>query len=452
MAARLVKASPKMEARAATLDLLYLASMIRPPSSINDAIVRRGELSAYEKQLKQFRKTAETVLTATKKEEVVNQKKEKAENASKASMLSKISTVVIPSTIAAFTSAFSFMATTVVRVCAFAMSMVWTMVAGTISFLLANPAVAIAVGLIGVAYGGYKYFQYKTGKEDPNVPQLTVNQPTGARPSTATTTKPEQVSAKPLSTVTTDVPKSVKKAVVGGDVKSAIHKASQVVGVPVSLLTAMAGVESAFRTDAGASTSSAKGLFQFINSTWVGVLAKYGDKYGVPKDASRFDPTYSAIMAAAMMKHEGYPAAKAAVSNPSMTDIYLTHFLGPTGGRKFIFAYMANPDAYGTSAVNEAQANANYNIFFDKVTGNPRTLRQIYDMFAKKLGTWLAKGEDIVGAPSVVATAPQTNTQTQQQVALADAPLQGGASVNPSPDYVKRGKQILKVENGLSSA
>ena len=54
-----------------------------------------------------------------------------------------------------------------------------------------------------------------------------------------------------------------------------------------SLLMAVADKELSFATEAKAQTSSAEGLFQFIESTWLGVVYEFGAKYGLEKELAR---------------------------------------------------------------------------------------------------------------------------------------------------------------------
>lgn len=215
----------------------------------------------------------------------------------------------------------------------------------------------------------------------------------------------------------------------------------------MSLLTALAGVESSFGTNTTASTSSAKGLFQFIKGTWKAVLSKYGTKYGVPADADPYDVKYSAIMAAAMIRHEGYPAVAKVVKSPSITDIYLTHFMGPAGGSAFVRGYLKNPDAEATTLANDAQVKANQTIFYAQ--GKARTARQVYDMFAAKLGAQVAKGESIIAhaeqqQTTVTAKAPQKEQQQVAQAPQSQVPV-GTPTAPRESEIIKQGNQRVRV-------
>src|SRR3546814_1987545 len=64
---------------------------------------------------------------------------------------------------------------------------------------------------------------------------------------------------------------------------STLKQASSSTGVDFAYLVAQAGQESGFRPDAQASGSSARGLFQFIDSTWLQMVRDHGAKYGLTR-------------------------------------------------------------------------------------------------------------------------------------------------------------------------
>ena len=62
----------------------------------------------------------------------------------------------------------------------------------------------------------------------------------------------------------------------GGRVQNAIASASASTGVDFQYLYKQAGIESGYNANAQASTSSASGLYQFTNQTWLGVIKAHG--------------------------------------------------------------------------------------------------------------------------------------------------------------------------------
>src|SRR5665213_3892023 len=70
-----------------------------------------------------------------------------------------------------------------------------------------------------------------------------------------------------------------------GVVEAAIERASQATGVDFSFLLGTAKRESGYNPSAHARTSSAAGLFQFVDQTWLATLKKHGSKYGYARYA-----------------------------------------------------------------------------------------------------------------------------------------------------------------------
>ena len=80
--------------------------------------------------------------------------------------------------------------------------------------------------------------------------------------------------------------------VAGKDIFNAIENASRTTGVDFGYLLEQAQAESNFDADVKAKTSSATGLFQFIENTWLETVAKHGYKHGLGKYGQEisFDP------------------------------------------------------------------------------------------------------------------------------------------------------------------
>src|SRR3954471_20056921 len=70
-----------------------------------------------------------------------------------------------------------------------------------------------------------------------------------------------------------------------GVVEAAIQRASQATGVDFSFLMKTANRESGMNPGAKAGSSSASGLFQFVEQTWLSTLKQHGSKYGYARYA-----------------------------------------------------------------------------------------------------------------------------------------------------------------------
>lgn len=159
---------------------------------------------------------------------------------------------------------------------------------------------------------------------------------------------------------------------------------SEMTGVPVELLNIFCAIESGFNYLAKAPTSSATGWFQFIDSTWDSMLAKYGSKFGIPPDNNerslRLDPRINALMGAMFLK-DNYEFLQSALGRePTDVDLYIAHFMGPNGAR----AFLTRDQNTIAAEVFPKQAASNRTIFYNK-DGSPRTLGEIYALFEKKV-------------------------------------------------------------------
>ena len=151
-------------------------------------------------------------------------------------------------------------------------------------------------------------------------------------------------------------------------------------------LMALADKKSSLLPDNKARTSSAEGLFQFIETTWLEVLRRYGPKHGhaaeaeaiqivesrpVVSDAKQREailgfrryPYLSALMAGEMANtHREILAGKTA-RDPSFAELYMAHFLGVQGARRFVELLSDKPERRASGAVPRA-AKANRPLFY----------------------------------------------------------------------------------------
>ncbi len=221
------------------------------------------------------------------------------------------------------------------------------------------------------------------------------------------------------------------------DVQTAIANASRRTGVDFTYLLGQAQVESGMRPDARAPTSSASGLYQFIEQSWLAVVKQHGEEHGLGWAADsirqtsggryvvadgatrqaildlRNDPQTAALMAAEHAADNKESLEGSLGRSVTGTDLYMAHFLGLGGARNFLTAMDASPDRSG-AAMFPAAARANRNIFYTP-NGQPRTLAQIYSGFSDKLD----RGVAAVGG-SGSASAP---------FAMPSEQLAGGGSV-----------------------
>ncbi len=219
-------------------------------------------------------------------------------------------------------------------------------------------------------------------------------------------------------------------------VVNAIKTASAKTGVSFSYLMEKAAAESSFNPNAKAKTSSATGLFQFIESTWMDMVEKHGDKYGVDADKSsrqellnmRKNPTIASFMAAEFASDNKAHLEQTVGGNIGETELYFAHFMGAGGASAFLSQLKENPMSVGADLFPKA-ANANRNVFYDRQTGEPKTLQAIYDRFDKKF----TDGGD---APVSLAHKP-----TENAGAIQESVKRGYQHIPPSL------KQPIEIQN-----
>ena len=239
----------------------------------------------------------------------------------------------------------------------------------------------------------------------------------------------------------------------GNRVTNAIAMASRRTGVDFSYLLGQAKVESSLNPTARAATSSATGLYQFIDQSWLAVVNKHGSEYGLGWAADAIKQSGGRYFVADpdlrqqildLRKHPetaSVMAAEHAADNKAYlesrlgreaqpVDLYLAHFLGVGGAAKFLSVHDANPGATAASLFPSA-ARANRSIFYDK-SGDARSFAEIRDRFAAKL----QKGSDSLGGP----------------VQYADASLPDGAKTVQPADYVRIETQRLSDQPDVTVA
>jgi hypothetical protein len=224
-------------------------------------------------------------------------------------------------------------------------------------------------------------------------------------------------------------------------VHAAIRRASEATGVNFSLLVETARRESALNPNARAGTSSATGLFQFIESTWLDMVRRFGANHGMAAQAAalrngadaatrrdilalRSDPELSARMAGELTRENAETLRAALGRAPSAGELYAAHVMGSRGALRLIEA-AANgaPDA---AALFPREAAANRGLFY--ANGAPRsaqTLLQRLDLEASASMNERAKPSN-----NAREAAPLSPALAQALFAMALLPLLRGGDAD----------------------
>lgn len=201
-------------------------------------------------------------------------------------------------------------------------------------------------------------------------------------------------------------------------VETIVH-AAYLTGVDPRLLMAIADKESSFMVSARAQTSTARGLFQFIDSTWLRAMRDYGPRFGLHREASlvefrengptiadekerervlglRNDPFLSTLLAASMLRAEQEKLAGRLGRPISDAEVYLVHFLGPMGAQKFLSVLADKPKTLAANLLPQA-AKANKPIFFATKKRKPQSLSvaQVHEKIGTSLERRLVRYRDL---------------------------------------------------------
>src|ERR1700694_4874007 len=200
-------------------------------------------------------------------------------------------------------------------------------------------------------------------------------------------------------------------AAAGGDpshvrIAGAIKQAANTTGTSFQYLLATAKMESNFNSRASASTSSARGLYQFIDQTWLGTVKEAGAplRYGKYADAItkspsggysvsdprartaimklRDDPAAASSMAAVLTQSNSFKLTGKIGRRPTDGELYMAHFMGVGGAAKLISNAEDNPNAAGALLFPTA-APANRPIFYDH-SGRARSVSEVYSVLSTR--------------------------------------------------------------------
>ena len=185
----------------------------------------------------------------------------------------------------------------------------------------------------------------------------------------------------------------------------AISSAASRTGVDFSYLLANARAESGLDPDARAATSSASGLFQFTDATWLATVTRHGGQHGLAWAAAalkagasgavkqtilslRHNAEAAATMAAEFTRDNAATLEGALGRAAGGSDLYLAAFFGAGGAIRFLKTMAAAPDMPAASLLPAAAA-ANRSTFF-AADGRARSLTEVHDIVAGRINRHLA--------------------------------------------------------------
>jgi hypothetical protein len=260
-------------------------------------------------------------------------------------------------------------------------------------------------------------------------------------------------------------------------IPGSIKQAASTTGASFEYLLATAKMESNFNPKAAATTSSARGLFQFIDQTWLGTVkeagahlgyGQYADaitknpsgSYSVDDPAARAaimklrdDPEAASSMAAVLTQSNSFKLTGKIGRRPTDAELYMAHFMGVGGAGKLIQNAEDNPNASAVRMFPNAAA-ANQSIFYDR-SGSARSVSQVYSVLSTRYAAaanspvtrtaMAAAGGDLPRRVTVAGNTAPTAPSVDNAAYLSSFPVQRSvtpvaamsqtASVSPEPIF-----------------
>jgi hypothetical protein len=239
----------------------------------------------------------------------------------------------------------------------------------------------------------------------------------------------------------------------GAKVAGAIKQAASATGTSFEYLVATAKMESDLNPTASAPTSSAKGLYQFIEQTWLGTVKEAGAQFGygdyadaISKSASgsysvgdpkakaailklRDDPVASSAMAGVLTQSNSFTLTGQIGRRPTDGELYMAHFMGVGGAAKLISNAEDNPNATAANLFPNAAA-ANRSIFYDR-SGNARSVSDVYSVLTSRYDS----AANSQTTRTTMASAGVTSARgALASAAPASAPIDNAAYLSSFPD------------------
>lgn len=199
-------------------------------------------------------------------------------------------------------------------------------------------------------------------------------------------------------------------------IQNAVANAARQTNTDFDYLLAQARLESGLRPDAKAKTSSATGLFQFIESTWLATMKQHGSALGFGDVAAsiqqsggnyyvadpaarkeilglRKDPHVAALMAGALAQQNRAAILPVLGREPQATELYMAHFLGAGDARRFLSELNQNP-GQSAAALFPKPAAANRAIFYNS-NGTARNLGEVMGLMQGKMSRAIAANDPV---------------------------------------------------------
>lgn len=250
-------------------------------------------------------------------------------------------------------------------------------------------------------------------------------------------------------------PESARAQIAG-----AIRNAASATGASFEYLISAAKIESNLNPKAQASTSSARGLYQFIEQTWLGTVKEAGNAFGYGKyadaitksDSGRYsvadsstreeilklrdDPALNAAMAGVLTQSNSFKLTGMIGRRPTDSELYMAHFMGVSGASRLITRAEDSPGLSGPAMFPSAAA-ANRSIFYNR-DGSARSVSQVYSVLTSRY-------EAAANSPTARTAMAAAGVTPVSRTASASAPVDNAAYLSSFPQVRTPAEAISQV-------
>ena len=237
-------------------------------------------------------------------------------------------------------------------------------------------------------------------------------------------------------------------------VTGAIKRAAQSTGANFDYLLTTAKVESNLDPNSTISTSTATGLFQFLDQTWLGVMKTAGRAFGfgqyadaisqtssgryVVEDTAlrdemmklRKDPAANAVMGGVITQQNAAVLANRIGRKPTEGELYVAHFFGPHAAARVVQLAASEPNTDAVALFPEA-ARANRSVFYDR-QGNARTIAGVRDELVRRYQVAKAQTLPATALTAVAAQSRPVSAAPTRRVADTAGVTKAFAAAQPA--------------------
>ncbi|WP_407050605.1 hypothetical protein [Methyloraptor flagellatus] len=256
-------------------------------------------------------------------------------------------------------------------------------------------------------------------------------------------------------------------------IEQAFRTAGEATGTSFSFLLDAAHRESSLDPSKASNTSSARGLFQFTEQTWLEVVKTTGASVGLDQQANaikqdssgtytvadpaakakilalRHDPLVSSVMAGKLTQLNAERLGTALGRAPTEGELHIAHVLGASGAVKLVRLAASDPNSTAAQAFPKA-AEANKALFYD-AAGKPKTVKEL----AARLATTRIDAADIGSGRILSGHTVFGETSAGDTKAVADAVRAAAERSNAEgarTDPARLGRQVASASASTAVA